>query len=378
MGVELISTGGTSAALRADGAVGEGRRRAHWISRDARWPREDTASKGAWRAARRARQRRARSAISRARHRADRSAGGQSLSVRGNGRQGRRLRGVHREHRHRRAGAHSRRGQEPRRGDGHRRSGRLRARASGDAAERRRHDARRAPGARRQGLRAHGSLRRGDQPLVRCDLGRGDAGVASVRRSAASCRCATARIRTSAPPSTAPAMRDLVWPRPCSTRARSCPTTISTIRTRRWSSWPSSARTSQPSPSSSTPIRAAPPSAPRSRTPISRRCAATPVSAFGGIVALNGTIDAAAAEEITKIIHGGGDRAGRHRRGEGDFRRQEESAPADDWRTTGSECGRRRRALARWRLARAVARQRCGHGVPISRLSASASRPSAN
>ena len=48
-----------------------------------------------------------------ARHRADRSAGGQSLSVRGDRRQGRRLRGVHREHRHRRPRDDPRRGEEP-------------------------------------------------------------------------------------------------------------------------------------------------------------------------------------------------------------------------------------------------------------------------
>ena len=55
-----------------------------------------------------------------ARHPADRSPGGQSLSVRGDGREGRRLRRLHREHRHRRAGDDPRRRQEPcrRRGGG--------------------------------------------------------------------------------------------------------------------------------------------------------------------------------------------------------------------------------------------------------------------
>ena len=46
-------------------------------------------------------------------HRADRSLGGQSLSVRGDRRQRRRLRGVHREHRHRRARDDPRRREEP-------------------------------------------------------------------------------------------------------------------------------------------------------------------------------------------------------------------------------------------------------------------------
>ena len=39
-----------------------------------------------------------------------------------------------------------------------------------------------------------------------------------------------------------------------------------------------------------------------------------PVSAFGGIIALNGRIDAATAKEITEHLHRGGDRARRHRR----------------------------------------------------------------
>ena len=45
--------------------------------------------------------------------RADRSAGGQSLSVRGDRRARRRLRRLHREHRHRRPGDDPRRGEEP-------------------------------------------------------------------------------------------------------------------------------------------------------------------------------------------------------------------------------------------------------------------------
>ena len=61
-----------------------------------------------------------------ARHRADRPAGRQPLSVRGDGRQGRRLRGLHREHRHRRPGDDPRRGQEPRRRRRGGRPGRLR------------------------------------------------------------------------------------------------------------------------------------------------------------------------------------------------------------------------------------------------------------
>ena len=65
-----------------------------------------------------------------ARHPADRSAGGQPLSVRGDRREGRRLRRLHREHRHRRAGDDPRRRQEPRRRRGGGRAGRLRRRCS--------------------------------------------------------------------------------------------------------------------------------------------------------------------------------------------------------------------------------------------------------
>ena len=57
-----------------------------------------------------------------------------------------------------------------------------------------------------------------------------------------------------------------------------------------------------------------------------------PVSAFGGIIALNGTIDAATAKEITEHLHRGGDRARRHDEAQGDLRREEEPAPADHGR----------------------------------------------
>ena len=172
MGVELISTGGTAAALRAEGLRGEGRLRAHRISGDARRPREDAASEGAWRPAGHSRQRTARRASGGARHRADRSPRRQPLSVRGDGRQGRRLRRVHREHRHRRAGADPRRGQEPRRRDGvvdpqdyARVLEQMRAHAGATTLET-------AQSAGCQGLRAHGGLRCGDQPVVRRDARR--------------------------------------------------------------------------------------------------------------------------------------------------------------------------------------------------------------
>ncbi len=55
-------------------------------------------------------------------------------------------------------------------------------------------------------------------------------------------RCAMARTRIRARPSMCPATGAEASPRPSSTRARSCRTTTSTIRTPRSSSWPSSAR----------------------------------------------------------------------------------------------------------------------------------------
>ena len=69
----------------------------------------------AWRPARHSRESRARGRDARARHRADRPAGREPLSVRGDRRQGRGLRRLHREHRHRRPRDDPRGGEEPRR-----------------------------------------------------------------------------------------------------------------------------------------------------------------------------------------------------------------------------------------------------------------------
>ena len=203
MGVELISTGGTAAALARRRARRQGRRRAHRLSRDDGRPGEDAASQGARRAARRARQRGAR--------RAGRQQHGIApidllvvnlYPFEATVAQGRRLRRVHREHRHRRPGDDPRRGQEPCRRHGRRRARRTTTRVlARDARERRRDHAGAAQGARRQGLRAHGRLRRGDQRLVRRDARRGAARLARLRRQARRSRCATARTRISGPPS---------------------------------------------------------------------------------------------------------------------------------------------------------------------------------
>ena len=113
-GVELVSTGGTAKAIAAAGIAGARRHRAHRLSRDHGRPRQDAASGGPWRPARRARRSRACRGHARngiepidlvvvnlypfeevRRSGADYAVGG-------------------REHRHRRSGHGARRGQEPR------------------------------------------------------------------------------------------------------------------------------------------------------------------------------------------------------------------------------------------------------------------------
>ena len=93
-----------------------------------------------------------------ARHQADRSAGGEPLSVRGHRRERRGFRRLHRKHRHRRAGDDPRRRQEPRRRHRGGRACRLR-KAAGRTRFARRHDhARAAPKTGGQSLCAHRRL----------------------------------------------------------------------------------------------------------------------------------------------------------------------------------------------------------------------------
>ena len=87
MGVELISTGGTATALSDGRACRCGRRRAHRLSRDDGRPGEDAAPEGARRPARVRDNAEHDARRCRARHRADRSRGGQPLPVRGDRRQ---------------------------------------------------------------------------------------------------------------------------------------------------------------------------------------------------------------------------------------------------------------------------------------------------
>ena len=195
------------------------------------------------------------------------------------------------------------RGEEPCGGDGRRRAGGLRARTAGNARKRRRHDAQFAQETRRKGLCPHRSLRCRHQQLVCGETGRGGARVARVRGQARASRCAMARTRINRAAfyvsgDARPGVATAVQHQGKELSYNNLNDTDAALRAG-GRAWPARSR---PSPSSSTPIPAGRRRRRRSRRPTSRRCAATPVSAFGGIVALSGTIDAAAAEEITKIF----------------------------------------------------------------------------
>ena len=166
-GVELVSTGGTAKAIAAAGL------KVRDVSELTGFPEmmdgrvKTLHPQGPRRPAGDPRQCRACAGDGGARHRADRPAGGQSLSVRGHRRQRRRLRGVHREHRYRRPGDDPRRGQEPRRRRRRGRAGGLSGRARRACRAQGRDHACAAPPPRGQGLCAHRRLRRGDLDLVR-------------------------------------------------------------------------------------------------------------------------------------------------------------------------------------------------------------------
>ena len=173
-------------------------------------------------------------------------------------------------------------------------------------------------------------------------------------------RCATARTRTRAPRSIARPNAASASPPRGSCRASSSPTTTSTTPTRPLNASPSSIRAApRPAPSSSTPTRAASPKATSLLDAYRKALACDPMSAFGGIVALNRTLDADAARAITEIFTeviiapdatDGSDR---------DRRRQEEPAPARCRRPARSARRGPDRQDRRRRLAGAIARQ-CG------------------
>lgn len=117
--MELLSTGGTAKTLR-DAGLHARCRRGHGIPGNDGRPRQDAAPEGAWRPA--GPRRRGRCGHGRARHRRDRPAGAEPLSVRSGHRPGRLHPGRRGgEHRHRRTGDAALGSEELRaRGGGHR------------------------------------------------------------------------------------------------------------------------------------------------------------------------------------------------------------------------------------------------------------------
>ena len=218
-----------------------------------------------------------------------------------------------------------------------------------------------AQGARRQGLRPHRRLRRGHRRLVRRHAGRDGAGLARLRAAASPRSCATARTRTSGRRST------LGRAPPGRRHRRAAPGQGAVLQQ------PRRRRRGHGADRRVRPRRVAGGRHHQARQPLRRRRSAAtlgeayakalrcdPVSAFGGIIALNGTIDAATAREITAHPHRDRHRARRHAGGQGDLRRKEEPAPADHRRPARPARGRPHLPLARRRLSRAVARQRRG------------------
>ena len=288
-GVELVSTGGTRKAL------GEAGLPVKDVSDLTGFPEmmdgrvKTLHPEGAWRPAGDPRESRARSGHAGAWHRADRPAGRQSLPVRGDRGEGRAFRGLRREYRHRRPGDDPRGGQEPRLRRRARRSRRLRRRCSPNST---------ANGGattlalrRRLAQKAYARTAAYDAAISNWFAEqRGEATPRRIGRLPARCasRCAMAKTRTRRPASTHRRAAVPASPPPGRCRARNSPTTTSTTPTRPSSASPSSIpRARRPSPSSSTPTPAASPRAPTLEEPIDKALRCDPVSAFGGIVAVN-------------------------------------------------------------------------------------------
>ena len=168
LGVEILSTGGTAAALAAAGVAGQAGLGAHRRAGDPRRPREDAASEDPRRPAR-PRHRAARARDGGARDRADRSRGREPVSVRGDDREaGDAARRGDREHRHRRPVDAALGREEPRARRGRRRSRRLRDGDRASCAPAAACPRGAAARARAQGVRAHRRVRRRDRrvPVV--------------------------------------------------------------------------------------------------------------------------------------------------------------------------------------------------------------------
>ena len=187
----------------------------------------------------------------------------------------------------------------------------------------------------RPGLRAHRLLRRGRGLLVGqrpteppTDGFPAWTGATWDKRPC----CGTARTRTSPRRSTRTAGR--AWPTPSSCTARRCPTTTTSTPTPRGGRPPTSP--SRPSRSSSTPTRAASRSAPTSRRPTGAAHACDPVSAYGGVVAVNRPVTRRDGRADGRDVHRGRRRARLRARGAGRPDAEEEHPPAAAARRHGA------------------------------------------
>ncbi len=167
------------------------------------------------------RQSRARARHGGAWHRPDRPAGGQSLSVRGDGGQGRVVRHVHREHRYRRTGVDPGGIQEPCLRDGGGGCRRLCAADGRDDIGRRQHHGRIPPRAGGQGLRPDRRLRCRHLGLVQRASRATRSPSAWCSPAPANRPCATAKTRIRRRRSMCRANSGRGWPRPNRSRARS-------------------------------------------------------------------------------------------------------------------------------------------------------------
>ncbi len=286
-------------------AQGHRRVRHHRLPGDDGRPGEDAASQGARRAAGDPRQRRARTAAMQAHGIAPIDLVVVNLyPFEETVAKGADFDDLHREHRHRRPGDDPRRRQEPR----------LRRRWSSTPEDYAAVLDELQPSTARRTL----ALRKGSPPRpMRAPPPTTPRSRTGSRKSSATTAPAYPRLRRQADGGAAlrrePAPAGGILSPPASSapgvatagrcRARSSPTTTSTTPTRRSSASRSSIPAHRrPSPSSSTPIPAASPRAPASLDAYRRRCAAIRSRAFGGIVALNRTLDAEAARAITEIF----------------------------------------------------------------------------
>ena len=207
-----------------------------------------------------------------------------------------------------------------------------------------------APAAGRRGVRAHRDLRRGrgvaGWAASLTDTSEGDRLPGLGRRRPGTRRrcCATARTRTSRPRSTATARRR-PRRRPSSCTARRCPTTTTSTPTR-----PGGRRTTSTEPAVAI-IKHANPCGIAVGADVAeahrKAHECDPVSAFGGVIAVNRPVSVAMAEQVRRDLHRGDRRAGvRRRRGRGPRRAR---------RTSGS-----------WSCAPTSTRPRGSSSAPIS------------